>query len=91
MTEETFWSHPRSASDLGSFIGTVRRERGLTQAELAGLLGISRRAVYELEGGKSTQYVERLFGALRLLGVILEARAAPTADDRAQAPGDLSW
>ncbi|MGI8949693.1 MAG: helix-turn-helix domain-containing protein [Ornithinimicrobium sp.] len=91
MMDETLWSHPRSASDLGSFVAAVRRERGLTQAELAGLLGISRRSVYELEGGKSTQYVERLFGALRLLGVSLEARATPTADDRAEAPWDLGW
>lgn len=91
MPDDALWARPRSASDLGPFLAEVRRDRGLTQAELADLLAISRRAVYEIEGGKATQHVERLFGILRLLGVTLEVRATPRATDQSRTSSELDW
>ncbi len=50
-----------------------RKRRGLTQAELAEDLGISRRYVVEIEQGKPSLYTQRLFAMMRELGVILRA------------------
>ena len=44
-------------------------EAGLTQAQLADKAGIGRSYLSELESGKETQQVKRLFGVLRQLGV----------------------
>ncbi len=46
-----------------------RTEAGLTQAQLAEKAGIQRSYLSELEGGKETEQVKRLFGVLRQLGV----------------------
>ena len=48
-----------------------RTEAGLTQAQLAEKAGIQRSYLSELEGGKETEQVKRLFGVLRQLGVRL--------------------
>ncbi|MGN6605645.1 MAG: helix-turn-helix domain-containing protein [Jatrophihabitans sp.] len=64
-----------SAQDLGRFLGDLRAERGLTQAQLADELGISRRYVYEIESGKPSLYSDRLFATLRLLGARLTVEA----------------
>lgn len=42
----------KSPTQIGGIIETVRKHRGLTQAELGKLAGVSRRAVCELERGK---------------------------------------
>ena len=46
-----------------------RTEAGLTQAQLAEKAGIQRSYLSELESGKATEQVKRLFGVLRQLGV----------------------
>ncbi len=46
-----------------------RTEAGLTQAQLAEKAGIQRSYLSELESGKETEHVKRLFGVLRQLGV----------------------
>jgi HTH-type transcriptional regulator/antitoxin HipB len=52
----------------------LRTQEGLTQAELADELGVSRQYVIELETGKPNLYSERLFQTLRLLGGRLRAQ-----------------
>lgn len=61
-------------ADLGRRIAALRTERGLTQAEVAEALGISRRYVCEIEAGKPSLYSERLFRLLALLnaGLVIE-------------------
>jgi transcriptional regulator with XRE-family HTH domain len=56
-------------SSLGDAIRHYRIEAGLTQAELATMTGIQRSYLSELEGGKETEQVKRLFRILRQLGV----------------------
>lgn len=56
-------------ASLGDAIRHYRREAGLTQAQLAEQAGIQRSYLSELEGGKETEQVRRLFGVLRQLGV----------------------
>ena len=56
-------------SSLGDAIRHYRTEAELTQAQLAELAGLQRSYLSELEGGKETEQVKRLFRVLRLLGV----------------------
>jgi len=80
------WARALSAQDLGRFLTDLRAERGLTQAQLAEDLGISRRYVYEIESGKPSLYSDRLFATLRLLGARLTVEAE--VDDAA--PDDVT-
>lgn len=60
----------RSAMDLGSAIARLRRERNMTQADLASWVGIDRTTVVRLESG-TLQSVERLIDVLSALGADL--------------------
>lgn len=74
MSEPT-WGYVTGPADLGSFLRAVREDRLLTQEALAEELGITRQYVNELEAGKPTLYVTRLFALLRLLGVRVRLEA----------------
>ena len=67
------WAWVTRPADLGSFLRDRRLQRGLTQAELADELGISRRYVVEIEQGKPSLYTDRLFAVLRELDIVLKA------------------
>ena len=56
-------------ASLGDAVRHYRTEAGLTQVQLAEKAGIQRSYLSELESGKETQQVKRLFGVLRQLGV----------------------
>jgi HTH-type transcriptional regulator/antitoxin HipB len=56
-------------SSLGDAIRHYRTEAGMTQAELAEKVGLQRSYLSELESGKETEQVKRLFRVLRELGV----------------------
>lgn len=58
----------RAPADLGRAIHGARRNRGVTQAELAAELGIARSYLSQLESGISTLALERTLQALRRLG-----------------------
>lgn len=62
------WAPVYTEADLGRFVRDLRVQRGMTQAQLAEELGVSRQYVTEIERGKPTLYSERLFEILRLLG-----------------------
>ena len=67
------WAWVTRPTDLGDFLRDRRLQRGLTQAELADELGISRRYVVEIEQGKPSLYTDRLFAVLRELDIVLKA------------------
>lgn len=69
----TAWAWVTRPADLGAFLRDRRQQRGLTQAELADELGISRRYVVEIEQGKPSLYTDRLFAVLRELDIVLKA------------------
>lgn len=62
--------------DLGSLIRRARAREGLSQAQLAEQLGISRRYVGEIESGKPGLYTSRLFDLLTELGIRLRGDIA---------------
>ncbi|WP_435735874.1 helix-turn-helix domain-containing protein [Cellulosimicrobium sp. PMB13] len=70
-------STARSARDLGAFVRRTRRARGLTQAQLADELGISRQYLSELENGVENLYVTRLFEVLDELGATMQLQDRP--------------
>ena len=66
----------RDADALGRAVRSIRRARGLTQAELAGLAGVGVRYLSELERGKTTSHLGKALTVLHRLGcrLTLEAR-----------------
>ena len=68
---------PLSRPELvGPVIADLRLAAGLTQAELAEVLGVSRQYVVELEQGKVTRALAVVFEAFAHLGYALQ----PVAD-----------
>lgn len=64
------WTNSYTLEQLGEFIADVRREKGLTQAEMAKIVGVSHTTLSNLEQGKSvsTATMQR---TLQLLGMRL--------------------
>ncbi|HEY7456897.1 MAG TPA: helix-turn-helix domain-containing protein [Solirubrobacterales bacterium] len=56
-------------ASLGDAIRHYRTEAGLTQAQLAEAAGLRRSYLSELENGKETEQLKRVFHLLRQLGV----------------------
>lgn len=56
-------------ASLGDAIRHYRTETGLTQAQLAEAAGLQRSYLSELENGKETEQLKRVFRLLRQLGV----------------------
>lgn len=61
----------RSGADLGRTIAQLRRDRNLTQAELAELAGISPAYIAKIETGRTSSIVEHQLRVLRRLGATI--------------------
>ena len=59
----------RDAKAVGVSIRDVRFRLGMTQVELADAVGVDRQYISELERGKETEHIVRLFQVLKVLGV----------------------
>ena len=64
-------------TDLGHFIRAERRRQGVTQAELAARLGVSRKWLSAAENGKPSIAVGLAIAALRELGHMLRVAPQP--------------
>lgn len=75
----------RSGSDLGEAIGEIRAARGITQADLAEELGVSRSWLAKLERGRTTHMVRLLVRLLSNMGATIvvefDNRESSGADD----------
>ena len=58
-----------NAEQLGAAIRLKRREKGLTQSELAKLLGAERKWVLNLESGNSKAEIGLILRAIEVLGL----------------------
>lgn len=56
-------------AQLGRLIRQVRKEQGLTQEELSALVGVGSRLIGEIERGKTTAEVGKVFKMLSGLGL----------------------
>lgn len=65
-----------------------RTEVGLTQAELAKAAGVSRKWIYEFEGGKSTAELGLVLRVLDVLGLSVELSGEVSAGQK-KAPAEL--
>jgi HTH-type transcriptional regulator / antitoxin HipB len=70
------WASVRSPDDLGRFLARRRRDLALTQEEVAARIGVNRRYVHEIEGGKDILAYRRLFALLRTLGLDLQGKTS---------------
>jgi len=61
-----------STKDIGRAIRTKRKTDGLTQADAAALCGVGVRFLGELERGKETAQIGRVFRILQGLGLELQ-------------------
>ncbi|MGI9042776.1 MAG: helix-turn-helix domain-containing protein [Gemmatimonadaceae bacterium] len=61
----------RTRKDLGQLIREMRRGLGLTQAQLAEIVGVNRRWVVQVEQGKTSADLRTLLRALRAVGAEL--------------------
>lgn len=62
-----------NVDDLANLIRHTRKLQGLTQADLAGMSGLGRRFISELESGKKSAQVSKVLLVLNVLGIGLEA------------------
>ena len=71
------WSNLFSYEDLGSFLQSARKERGITQKEMAKILGFSSVTLSAIETGKnaSAAKVERYLQMLGFRIVVLPKTA----------------
>lgn len=57
------------AASLGTAVREFRAARGLSQAQLAAAMGVHRSYLSDLERGRATEQLTRLFSAFRQLDV----------------------
>ncbi|MBD5584028.1 MAG: helix-turn-helix domain-containing protein [Clostridia bacterium] len=72
---------------FGDFLYTLRKERGMTQAELAEALGVTNKAVSKWETGEAMPETAQLLPISRIFGVTVDElldgkRAETTGNDR---------
>lgn len=65
----------KTTEDIGRLVREKRKNDGLTQADLAGLCGVGKRFVSELENGKPTIQIIKVLQVLACAG--LEMRITP--------------
>lgn len=68
---------------LGRMLQQARLVAGLTQRELAAQLGTTQKYIWELEAGKPSIVMDRLFAAMRATGMGLTATISDPSDDGA--------
>lgn len=66
----------QNMDDLAKIVRVARKKQGLSQIELAGISGLGRRFISELERGKPTAQVAKVILLLNVLGIGLETTIA---------------
>jgi hypothetical protein len=69
-----------SAESLGRILQQARLLAGLSQRELAQRLGTTQKYIWELEAGKPSILMDRLFAAMRETGMELTATITPRSE-----------
>ena len=67
-------AHLRAPADIGLAIQQARLAHGWSQTALAARVGMSQRSISEIESGKATIMLRKLFELMRATGVELTAQ-----------------
>ena len=78
----TYTARLRTPADVGLALQQARLARGLSQTELAALLGLPQSTISEMESGKSTIFLRRLLSIAAQTGVELTASWEPSDASR---------
>jgi transcriptional regulator with XRE-family HTH domain len=65
-------SSSRSAADLGSRLRARRKELGLSQSDVADVIGVNRRVLGQLENGKGTVQLQIALAAAQAVGLDIQ-------------------
>lgn len=68
-----FTATVRSPADFGMALQQARLAAGMTQRDLAEMMGVSQKYVWEMESGKKVAAIERILSAFKATGVKLIA------------------
>lgn len=66
-------AHLRTSGDFGFALQQARMSRGLTQEELAAMVGVPQSTVSQMESGKATLYLYRLLALAEATGLEFQA------------------
>jgi HTH-type transcriptional regulator/antitoxin HipB len=66
---------------LGRILQQARLLNGWSQREMAARIGTTQRYIWEIEAGKPSIYVDRLFALMRETGTELTATIEPRSSD----------
>lgn len=72
----------KAMRDVGALVRSARRDRGLTQAELASLVGVGREWVVRLEKGSPRVEAQKVLDVLSALGLVLDVSPSNQAPRR---------
>jgi len=67
---------------LGTLIRQVRKGQGVTQEDLSALVGVGPRLIGEIERGKPTAEIGKVFQLLAGLGLVISIQPRTTRDHR---------
>ena len=71
-----------SPEQLGILIRQVRKKQGITQEDLSSLVGVGPRLIGEIERGKPTAEIGKVFQLLAGLGLVISFAPRTTRDHR---------
>lgn len=70
-----------SAESLGRILQQARLLSGLSQRDIAERLGTTQRYIWEIEAGKPSIFMDRLFAMMRETGMELTAKIGQSGED----------
>lgn len=71
-----------TSAQLGTLIRQVRKRQGITQEDLSALVGVGPRLIGEIERGKPTAEIGKVFQLLAGLGLVISIAPRTTRDHR---------
>ena len=69
LTEVREKEEPIPLKDLGAYISTVRKEKGLSQEAFAGIVGVSKNVIIAVENNKETVKLGSLLKVIDSIGL----------------------
>lgn len=71
-----------SPEQLGTLIRQIRKRQGITQEDLSSLVGVGPRLIGEIERGKPTAEIGKVFQLLASLGLVISITSRTTRNHR---------